>query len=138
MTIEILHRSPTVDEYLELARSVGWEHYVSAETARVALSNSMFSVVAWSDAGVIGTARIIGDGALFFYIQDVIVHPNVQGSGVGGKLMDELMIWLRGSAPQGATVGLFAAEGKGPFYEKYGFKSRPDNRPGMDLEIGAI
>jgi len=135
MNIEILHRPTTIEEYIFLTHSVGWEQYVSEQTAAIALANSLFCVVACNDSETIGTGRIIGDGALFFYIQDVIVHPSAQGLGIGGKIMSELMDWVQLHAPTGATIGLFAADGKGPFYEKYGFEARTNDRPGMTMEI---
>jgi len=81
--------------------------------------------VALYDEGVIGMARVVGDGALFFYIQDVIVVPAHQGRGVGALLMGRVMDYLRGHAPEKAFVGLFAVEGTLPFYARYGFAVDP-------------
>ncbi|MDO8673420.1 MAG: GNAT family N-acetyltransferase [Dehalococcoidia bacterium] len=33
-------------------------------------------------------ARVIGDGGLFYYIQDVIFIPEYQRQGIGTQLMD--------------------------------------------------
>ena len=50
--------------------------------------------------------RIVGDGALFLYIQDVLVRPSLQGGGLGDSIMERLMTWLGRSAPDRAFVGL--------------------------------
>lgn len=37
---------------------------------------------------LLGMARVIGDGGLFYYIQDVIFIPEYQRQGIGTQLMD--------------------------------------------------
>lgn len=128
---ELIERSPTLDEYLQLTDAVGWARYVTRDTARIALANSLYSVVAERGGHAVGMARIIGDGALFFYVQDVAVHPDAQGQGIGEQLMQRLMGWLDRNAPARACVGLFSALGKAPFYERHGFGAAPPERPGM-------
>ncbi len=73
----------------------------------------------------VGMGRIMGDGALFFYIQDIIVRPEYQTLGVGRKIVERLMGWLHVHAPERAFVGLFAAEGKDSFYARFGFMRHP-------------
>ena len=131
LAADIADRLPTLDEYLALCEGVGWSKYVNRETARVALSNSLCAVVAEQDSRCVGMGRIVGDGALFFYIQDVVVEPSLQGQGLGQKLMIRLMQWLDDNAPDRAFVGLFSAKGKTPFYERYGFSAAAIEGPGM-------
>ena len=57
--------------------------------------------------------------------------PEHQGNGFGARIMDALMRYLERAARPGAFVGLMTAEGVEPFYERYGFERRPDDRPGM-------
>ena len=64
--------------------------------------------------------RIIGDGQIYFYIQDVIVKPKYQGIGYGKRLMDELMEWWENNHDRRGFMMLMAAEGKAAFYEQYG------------------
>ncbi len=127
----IVERKPTLSEYLALADSVGWSKYVTPETARTALENTLFAVVAEQDGSPVGMGRIVGDGALFFYVQDVLVEPARQGLGLGDLIMKRLMAWLDRSAPDRAFVGLFSARDKGPFYERFGFVAAGPDRPGM-------
>lgn len=129
--VVIRERNPTLEEYLALADAVGWSKYVTAETAETALAHTLFAVVAERGGVAVGMARIVGDGALFFYVQDVVVAPAVQGQGVGAALMTALMAWLDRSAPDRAFVGLFSASGKSRFYERFGFATASSDRPAM-------
>lgn len=95
------------------------------------LPNALCSVVLELDGVAVGCGRIVGDAGLYFYLQDVIVVPEHQGRGQGARLMDALMSYLERSARPGAFVGLMAAVGAEPFYERYGFRRRSDLQPGM-------
>jgi len=126
----IEHRSPTVTEYTSLRDLVGWWE-TDENITDIALKNSLFSVVAIKHEAVIGYGRIIGDGGLYFYIQDLIVHPEFQNKGLGKSLMKELMDYIKANAKSGAFVGLMAAKGLEKYYEPFGFKARDEDAPGM-------
>ncbi|EEL99965.1 Ribosomal-protein-alanine acetyltransferase [Bacillus mycoides] len=78
-----------------------------------------------------GMGRIVGDGAIYFYIQDIVVHPDYQKNGIGKEIMHILVEYLNQNAPDKAFVGLFASQGKESFYEKYDFKDYSPNMTGM-------
>lgn len=84
---------------------------------------------------MIGIGRIIGDGGLYFYIQDLIILPDFRGKGVGKTLMNELMKYIRANAQPGAFVALMAAKGLEKYYESFGFKARDKDAPGMYMVI---
>ncbi len=73
----------------------------------------------------------MGDGGIYFYIQDVIVLPEFQGQGVGKRIMDSLMEYLEENANSRAFIGLMAAKGTAGFYMRFGFNERPSEGPGM-------
>lgn len=128
--MKIEYRLPTVSEYKKLRGLVGW--WKTVETAiDMALKNSLFSVVAVEHDTVIGFGRVIGDGGLYFYIQDLIIHPEFQNKGFGKSLMKELMNYIMSSAKSGAFVGLMAAKGLEKYYARFGFKARDEDAPGM-------
>jgi len=134
-SIELVERSPTVDEYQVLRRSTGWTMQPD-ETVRQGLDKTLYSVCALASGRVVGCARVVGDGALYFYIQDLIVLREHQGLGIGRMMMDSVMAWLDRNAGPDAFVGLMAARGYSPFYDRYGFLPRPGNAPGMYLFRG--
>ena len=83
------------------------------------LHNSLFSVYVIFENEVVGCGRVIGDGGIYFYIQDVIVLPEFQGKGIGKRIMNAIMDYLKTYAPSGAFVYLMAAKGVSRFYERY-------------------
>jgi ribosomal protein S18 acetylase RimI-like enzyme len=128
---EIIRNALTVDEYKYLCSSVEWENYMNFDVAETSIKNSVFSVAVKESHKIIGMGRIVGDGSIYFYIQDIVVHPEYQGQGIGKEIMNVLIEYLKENAPDKAFVGLFASEGKGGFYEKFDFKDYSPHMTGM-------
>jgi GNAT superfamily N-acetyltransferase len=131
--IAIEERLPTADEYGTLMDSVGWNR--NAGVIPTVLANSLYGVVAMDrrqipGKQIAGSIRVIGDGAKFFYLQDVVVIPSLQNQHIGATMMETTVAWLRRNAPKGATAYLFT--GKQAFYERFGFS--PDHG-GMSLGL---
>lgn len=122
---------PTLKEYKYLCESVGWTNYMNFEAADTSLRNSIHCITVKDKEQIVGMGRIVGDGAIYFYIQDIVVHPDYQKNGIGHEIMTILIEYLNKNAPDKAFVGLFASEGKEPFYEKYNFKDFSPNMTGM-------
>ena len=98
--MHIEYRAPTAEEYTGLRSLVGWWDTDRDATA-TALKHSLFSVVAVEKGAVVGCARVIGDRGLYFYLQDLIVHPDFQSRGLGKSLMTELMKYVTANAQSG-------------------------------------
>lgn len=130
---EIIERLPSVEEYRGLCTAVGWESEMNFEAAHAALAHSLYGVVVTIGEQVVGMGRFVGDRAIFFYIQDIAVDPGHQQRGLGTKIVDALMQHLSEAAPEKAFVGLFAAKGSSPFYERYGFRDWSPGMTGMFL-----
>ena len=126
----LVERSPTVEEYRKLREVVEWGN-VDFDATEIGLRNSLFSVCVIFENEVIGCGRVIGDGGIYFYIQDIIVLPKFQGKEIGKRIMEAIMDYLKTHAHPNAFVGLMAAKGVSRFYERYGFTKRPADRPGM-------
>ncbi|MBN1477466.1 GNAT family N-acetyltransferase [Candidatus Sumerlaeota bacterium] len=131
----IVDRAPTVEEFMALREAVRWENADPEITAR-GLRGALHSVCVLEGDRVIGCGRVIGDGGLAFYLQDIIVHPDHQGRGLGREITQRLMDHVQSVGGRGSYVGLMAAEGAAEFYEPFGFTRRPANAPGMGLWIG--
>ncbi len=130
--IELVTKLPTAEQYLELRELVGWRGREVAD-AEVGLAGSLHGVCAMQGDVLVGMARVVGDGRSVFYVQDVIVRPGHQGLGIGRAVMEKIMDYIAAHACKGAVVGLMAAVGKEPFYEKFGFHTRPNEREGAGM-----
>lgn len=132
---EMIERPPTVLEHKILWEAVGWG-CVDIEMTERSIANSVYSVVVvTSDENVIGMGRIVGDGALYYYIQDVAVAPEHQNMGIGKQIIDKLLKYIHDHCSGAAFVGLFASQGKDKFYEQFGFKDHSPRMTGMFMVL---
>ncbi|WP_335871786.1 GNAT family N-acetyltransferase [Bacillus sp. 2205SS5-2] len=125
----MVDRPPTVHEYINLCKSVGWGN-MNFEFAEEAIGNSVYATVITLGEEVVGMARIIGDGKMYFYFQDIAVSPDHQNRGLGKRLIDQLFTYLKKNAPSPAFIGLFSTDEGYALYEKYGFQV-PSDMKGM-------
>jgi len=74
---------------LDLYGAVGWTVYTNDPgTLALALAGSTTVVVARRGERIVGLARVISDRATIAYLQDVLVHPSEQRSGIGRALVE--------------------------------------------------
>jgi N-acetylglutamate synthase-like GNAT family acetyltransferase len=120
MAYELRTALPTVAEYRRLRDETGLSPR-TAEAARRGLDNTIHGVTVVDDDGsVVGMGRVIGDDGCFYQIVDVAVLPPHQNSGLGTRIVEALVAYLRENAPASAYVSLLAdVEG---FYERFGFE----------------
>lgn len=124
----------SIEAYNELRGSVDFIS-IRPNRARVALDNSLFTLVAMKDHTPIGMARVIGDGGYVYFICDVIVRPAYQSQGLGRQIIEQVLDWLEHQVDEGETimVNLMSAMNKEPFYEKLGFRKRPFDNHGSGM-----
>ena len=138
MNIEYLENTLTAETLASFRNQAGWGSASVAQTQK-ALQNTLYSVTASNEGQVVGIGRLVGDGALIWYIQDLIVLPDYQGKGIGSALVQKMRHYVENSSVENTTttIGLMAAKGKEPFYEKLGFHVRPnkDQGAGMVMRI---
>ena len=91
----------------------------SAEELKIAFTNSKYKCFVYDEESLIGVGRGLADGADCFYLCDVAIHPDYQGTGLGKQVTLKLMEFAKGHK----KIILFANEGKGGFYAKLGFKN---------------
>jgi len=115
--------SPSPNEYSDLRSKINWDSS-DLETVETSLNNSLFHVSIKLHGVLIAMGRVIGDGAMFFYIQDVIVDPDYQNQGLGDNIMENIENYLARATTKGATIGLLAAKGKEKFYARFGYMER--------------
>ena len=132
--LEIRENSLDVDTYLLLRKKVGWVP-LSRRQASLALDNCLYNVCAYLDGVPVGMGRIVGDGAVISYIQDLIVIPDAQGMKIGSRMLDMLKDYVVSITEPGTRMmlGLMCAKGRESFYVHNGFTARPTDAlgPGM-------
>ncbi|MEE1312671.1 MAG: GNAT family N-acetyltransferase [Lachnospiraceae bacterium] len=132
--VTLVRNKLDVDTYLNLRASVNWKK-LSRTQAQKALDNSLFIVCAYRGNRPAGMGRIVGDGAVICYIQDLLVHPDFQGMGVGNRILQELIRFVHTIREDGTTMmlDLMCAKDREMFYTKHGFIARPTDTlgPGM-------
>jgi ribosomal protein S18 acetylase RimI-like enzyme len=84
---------PPGEQILSLYDSVGWSAYTDdPEVLIQALSNSTFAVYAYDQQQQLaGLIRVISDNATICYVQDILVRPSAQRSGIGRALFDAVL-----------------------------------------------
>ena len=109
-----------MDEVLLLYASVGWTSYTDhPQMLERAFQGSREVLGAYAEERLIGLIRIVGDGASIVYIQDLLVHPDFQGKGIGSVLLREVM--RRNAHVYQKCLVTDNSEKSIAFYQKNGF-----------------
>ena len=132
-TIQFTH-TISIEDYNDLRASVDFIA-IRPNRARVALNNSLYTIVATVDGTPIGMARVVGDGGYVYFICDVIVRPSYQSQGFGRAIIEKVLAWLETQVAEGETimVNLMSAMNKESFYKKLGFQKRPFGNHGSGM-----
>jgi len=133
--VKIVEGTPSPEEYAAFRAHVRWPA-VDAAQVEEGLRASLASVLARDvDGTLVGMGRVVGDGGVYLYLQDVIVLERWRNNGIGTRITEALLDRVRELGGPGTFVGLMAAAGVGPFYERFGFQPRDEDRPGMWLTL---
>lgn len=124
-----------VNVYLSLRNQVNWIK-LDREQAQKALNNSLKIYTVYDDDDKpIGMGRIVGDGAVISYIQDLIIIPEYQKKHIGSQLIQHLINYVDSITAENTRMMLclMCAKGREEFYIKHGFTARPTDSlgPGM-------
>lgn len=132
--LEIKENILDADTYLSLRGQVGWVRLSDAQAA-AALANARYTLCAYLDGEPVGMGRIVGDGAVVSYVQDLVVVPKAQGRNIGGLILEKLRAYVESITEPGTRMMLclMCAKGRENFYESHGFIARPTDMlgPGM-------
>lgn len=119
-------------ELEELCDAVGWSRRPLRKVKK-AIEHSFLVASMWQIRGnkkrLIGFARATSDHAFNATIWDVVVHPDVQGQGLGKALMKYVLKKLR--SEEISNVTLFADPHVVDFYRTMGFMPDPEGIKGM-------
>ncbi len=115
--------SPAATDFIMLRNKIGWGEG-DLQLAEQSLKNSLFHVSILHDQKLIAMGRVVGDGFMYFYIQDVVVDHEYQNKGLGNTVMEHIEHYLSIAAKKGSTIGLLAAKGKEGFYQRFKYIER--------------
>jgi ribosomal protein S18 acetylase RimI-like enzyme len=105
-----------VGAWLRLYNSCGWNRDWTSHNAEVMLAHAFLIITAWRGDEIVGTLTVLGDGLNYATIDDVVVHPDHRGHGIGTHLV-RLAIERAGHL----DIHLNAIPGVAAYYEKLGF-----------------
>lgn len=100
-----------------------------------AINNSLINIVAYDNNVPIAMGRVVGDGIIYFYLQDICVIPTYQNRGIGKQIVTRIIsqIYARLNTYNNPKITLISAKDKEPFYSKLGFVSFPNNNLGSGM-----
>lgn len=121
--VKIVHRLPTPQEFHTLALAVGWLNQSEPVPEEIPVAAIAHAVVAEDETtgNTVGCAFLLSDYAGFYYVKNVIVHPDWQNKQVGTNIMRQLDDWLENNATPNAAAYLHTGEQLAPFYRQFGF-----------------
>lgn len=80
----------TQEQVQELFLSVNWVSGNYPERLYKALMNSSTVLTVWDDDRLVGLTRVLDDTEMLAQIHYVLVHPDYQGRGIAGKMIEHI------------------------------------------------
>ncbi len=103
----------------DLRESVGWNRmeclYKRADIA------SYYHIAVYDQQKLIGYIDCVSNSVTDAYIQDLMVHPDNQGKGIGTELMHRMNATLKNRHIY--KISVIFEETLKPFYSRFGFSS---------------
>ena len=90
MNIQYKENVLTPEDFIRLRIAVGRTATPQMQ-AKAALRTGLYDITAFCEGTAVAMGRLVGDGAMYWYIQDVAVLPEYQGTGIGGALIELTM-----------------------------------------------
>ena len=118
--IELVDNILTPEDFVRLRTATGFAD-IPLEQARKALQNGLINVSAIKDGELIGMGRLVGDGAMYWYLQEIVVLPEYQRQGIGTMIVNHLVDYAVKNSSTGkfTTIGGVSANGKEVFYKEH-------------------
>ena len=103
----------------DLRESVGWNRMEDEYSNP--LMTSYYHIAVYEDGKLVGYIDSVSNGVTDAYIQDLIVHPDYQGRGLGTELMNQMIAYLKENRIY--IISVVFEESLKPFYDRFGFSS---------------
>ncbi len=108
----------TKEQVQQLFLSVHWISGNYPERLYKALMNSSTVLTVWDEERLVALTRVLDDTEMLAQIHYVLVHPDYQGKGIAGKMIEYIkekyknFMYIEGMPEDKSNV---------PFYTKHGF-----------------
>ena len=134
VNIEIHDNRLSAEDFLRLWAGAGWGE-LHGDMVQTALEGSYATFSAEHNGCVVAMARLLGDGAMAFFLKDFVVAPDFQGKGIGHALLAHIEEYIRSQLKPGWTgyLQLVSAKGKEGFYLKEGYAVHPHDHSGAGM-----
>ena len=112
-----INEAVTVQALADLRQSVGWNRIEYAYNDPN--MNSYAHIAVYDEGKLIGFVDSVSNGVTDAYIQDLMVHPDYQGQGIGTELMNRMISHLK--AQNIYMISVIYEPALSTFYKKFGF-----------------
>jgi predicted N-acetyltransferase YhbS len=127
MNCTITYRSDKdipVDAWLALFRESGYNKKWKGErNAKAALAYAWLVVTAWNGEKAVGTVTVYSDGVNSAIIDDLLIHPDHRGKGIGSALVRSALERIEACH---LDVQLYPIPGRESFFARFGFVVQPE------------
>ena len=107
----------SAEQIADLRQSVGWNRMESAYKNPNMTSYAHIAV--YEHDQLIGYIDSVSNGVTDAYIQDLMIHPDYQGRGMGTELMNRMIAYLK--EKRIFMISVVYEEALRDFYKKFGF-----------------
>ena len=121
---------PSVEDYCKLRVESGMGEKVYAH-AEIALNGSLFTACLYDGEALVAFGRVVGDGAISFVVNDIMVHPSYRRQGLGGRIMSAIDEYFDAHAHADSYICLIANQPADKLYLKHKFAYLPETKCGM-------
>ena len=113
-----IENAPTsAKQIADLREAVGWNRMENCYENE--LMASYFHISVYDGEKLIGYIDTVSNGVTDAYIQDLMVHPDYQGKGIGTELMNRTIAYLKEKRIY--MISVIFDEKLLPFYKRFGF-----------------
>lgn len=127
LKIELVENILSPEDFVRLRNATSFAD-IPLEHAKRALDGGLLNVSVIYNGELVGMGRLVGDGAMYWYLQEIVVLPEYQKQGIGTQIVNYLVDYAVRNSYTGkfTSIGGVSAKGKEPFYKKLGFEIIPN------------
>ena len=112
-----INEPASAKQIADLRQCIGWNRMESAYKNPAMVSYAHIAV--YENDQLIGYIDSVSNGVTDAYIQDLMVHPNYQGQGIGTELMNQMIDFLKSNRI--FMISVIYERSLQSFYSRFGF-----------------